>query len=373
MNSGLSSTQYCHSWPDLLKSHAVLSSIAKSFKLRSSSTKGLALNPGIPVEKLTPLVGKNWQVVLSHDTVLLCKSKTALLSIAFSMGRVDLQVLSSGSDADQIAAKTIEPFEKYKFENKEENGVWVNFSYSTTGVGVERNTQFIRCPQWSEIEDNYPSVCRSELAGLMAMKRPWNAGRLLIFHGQPGTGKTFGIRALLMAWRDRFNFVVVTDPEKLLASPSYYYEVASAPNMNSVPGAPSPDDDDDSSTSKKKRILFIIEDSGDLISVASRKSHWDKFGKLLNVTDGLIGQGREDAFLMSFNEELENIDPAIVRPGRCISKVEFSKFTPQESADWLSRNGARSAERVGSDDLSLAELYQLKGIAKPKKSVPVTV
>ncbi len=375
MKSDLSSTQYCHSWGDLLRSHAILSSVPKSFRLKTSSSRGLSVNPALTPDKLVPLV-KGWKVVMATDSTILYRSKTALLQVAFSMGRVDLQVLSSGFDAEALAVKTIAPFEKFKFENKEDGGVWVNFSYSSPNMGVERNTQFIRCPIWSEIKDNYPSNCRSELDRLMGMKRPWNEGRLLIWHGEPGTGKTFGIRALLMAWRDRFNFVVVTDPEKMLASPSYYYEIASAPNMNSVPGAPSQDDDDDSSTSKKKRILFIVEDSADLIAVGSRKQHWDKFGKLLNVTDGLIGQGREDVFLFTFNEALGAIDPAMVRPGRCISRTEFSKFHTEDAMIWLSKNGLGNCEPSGADTLepcSLAELYQMKAKAKSQKNVPVTV
>jgi SpoVK/Ycf46/Vps4 family AAA+-type ATPase len=241
--------------------------------------------------------------------------------------------------------------------------------------GVERNTQFMRCPTWSEIQENYPMACRGELGRIMHMKRPWADGRLMIWHGPPGNGKTFGIRSLLMAWREQFNFIIVADPEKMMASPSYYYEVASAPNMNSVPGSqPQDDDDEDSSVSKKKRLLFILEDTADLISTESRQRHWDKFGKLLNITDGLIGQGREDIFLISFNEQLEAIDPAITRPGRCISRVEFPKFTQEEAQEWLAKNKLSHLETSGADTLepvTLAELYQMK--AKAKKQVPVTV
>lgn len=374
MNHAIVSTNYSHSMADMLKTHAVLKALPSDFVMQSSAQKSLMIDPGLTADKLLPLI-KGWKPIVVVDSTIYFKQKKMILSATFQTGRVDVNVHSGGLDAEVIAAKTIQPFEKFKFENKEETGVWVNFSYAGSMGGVERNTQFLRCPTWAEIRENYAPSCLGELDRLMKLKKPWNSGRLMIWHGEPGTGKTFAIRALLMAWRDRFNFVIVTDPEKLMANPSYYYEVASAPNMNSVPGAqPDDGDDDDSGSSKKKRLLFIIEDSADLLSVESRKRHWDKFGKLLNITDGLIGQGREDIFLPTFNEKIEEIDPAVTRPGRCISRLEFQKFTTEEAQEWLVKNKLGDQEPSGADTLepvTLAELYQMK--AKAKRQVPVTV
>lgn len=371
MNHAIVSTNYSHSTSDLLKNHAILKALPSDFVLQSSSNKGLMIDPKVTIDKLLPLI-KGWKPIVVLDSTIYFKGKKAVMSASFVPGRVDVHVYSAGFDAEAVADKILEPFQKFKFENKEEGGVWVNFCYAGSMGGVERNTQFMRCPTWSEIQENYPASCRNELSRSIKMKKPWADGRLMIWHGEPGTGKTFAIRSLLMAWRDQFNFVIVADPEKLMASPSYYYEVASQPNMNSVPGAQpqNDDDDEDASTSKKKRLLFIIEDSADLITTASRQRHWDKFGKLLNITDGLIGQGREDIFLLTFNEQLEAIDPAIIRPGRCISRLEFQKFSTEEAQEWLAKRKLGHLEPSGAD-MALAELYQMK--AKAKKQVPVTV
>lgn len=375
MDHSINSSQYCNTLGDILKAHALMKALPKNFVLKSTAAQTIMIDPALTAAKLVPLIDKVWKVLVVSGTTAYYSGKNSIMSATFMPGRVDIHVYSSDLQAEMRAVKLIEPFEKYKFENKEEGGVWVNFSFMN-GMNVERNNQFIRCPDWSEIRGNYARSCQEELDRSMEMKKPWDEGRLMIWHGEPGTGKTFAIRSLLMAWRDRFNFVIVTDPEKLLASPSYYYEVASAPNMNAVPGAQSNDDDDqDPNYSKKKRLLFIIEDSGDLISTESRRKHWDKFGKLLNITDGLIGQGREDIFLLTFNEELREIDPAIVRPGRCISKLEFQKFPLEDAQSWLTRNGVGHLEPFGADRLSpvasLAELYQIK--SKGKNQVPVQV
>lgn len=376
MKHEMTSTLSCHSWADLLKNYALMTALPKGFLLKSSTQRTMMVNPAATAEKLVPLIDKSWKIIMASDSIILYTGKNSVMSVMFMTGRVDIQVYCSDLGAEVLAEKVIKPFEKFKFENKDDGGVWVNFCFSN-GMNVERNTQFLRCPTWAELQENYPWTCRNELGRTIQMNKPWADGRLMIWHGQPGTGKTFAIRSLLMAWRERFNFVIVTDPEKMLANPAYYYEISSAPNMNSVPGAqPQDDEDDESSDSKKKRLLFIIEDSGDLSSAESRKKHWDKFGKLLNITDGLIGQGREDIFLLTFNEELKAIDPAMVRPGRCISQLEFKKFSTEEAQKWLSKNGLGHLEPSGSDtfeDASLAELYQMKAKAHAKKNVPVTV
>lgn len=373
MKSSIVTPTSSHSIGDLLRNHAILSALPKDFMLQSSAEKTIEIDPSVTVDKLVPLI-KGWKPIVATDSIVYFKLKNSIMSMEYRPGYLTIHVYSSDLLAYPTAAKVIEPFEKLKNYNKDDNGVWVNFSYMT-GMNVDRNTQFMRCPKWDEIKNNYPAECQSELSRTMKMKQPWKDGRLMIWHGDPGSGKTFAIRSLLMAWRDQFNFVIVADPEKLMASPSYYYEVASAPNMNSVPGAQSQDDDDeDPARSKKKRLLFIIEDSGDLISTGSRQKHWDKFGKLLNITDGLVGQGREDIFLLTFNEKLDNIDPAVVRPGRCISQLEFERFSEEEVHAWLAAHGADyepSDSTLPFRGPTLAELYQVK--ANKKNTVPVTV
>ena len=41
--------------------------------------------------------------------------------------------------------------------------------------------------------------------------------------------------------------------------------------------------------------------------------------------------------LITTNEDLGKLNPAIMRPGRCASEIEFSRFTPEEANRWLLR------------------------------------
>ena len=43
--------------------------------------------------------------------------------------------------------------------------------------------------------------------------------------------------------------------------------------------------------------------------------------------------------LVTTNEPLRTIHPAVSRPGRCAAQVEFTAFPPEEADAWLERQG----------------------------------
>lgn len=273
-------------------------------------------------------------------------------------GHVTLKIAASNFKAKEIVAVLASQFDCIKMENEEEDGVWVDFSHMGQ-YGATKTMEFLKCPKWSDIKDNYPTAVSNGLSRLIGMPDPWTYGRLLIWNGNPGTGKTYTVRSLMMEWRKQFDFLVITDPERFAQDPTYYYSVAS--EVKDRPAARRMIDDDDyamepgrDDEQKGKRLLFILEDSADLILQESRASHYDKVGKLLNMTDGLFGQGREDIFLITFNEQVDRIDPAFLRPGRCISNIEFLPFQQEEAAVWIKKHGAAYKPRT---PMTLAEMY----------------
>jgi ATP-dependent 26S proteasome regulatory subunit len=74
----------------------------------------------------------------------------------------------------------------------------------------------------------------------------------------------------------------------------------------------------------------------------------------LNLVDGILGQGLRLLVLVTTNEPLRQLHPAIVRPGRCAARVEFSRFSPTEAREWLRAHDADDAE---SGSATLAELF----------------
>jgi hypothetical protein len=76
--------------------------------------------------------------------------------------------------------------------------------------------------------------------------------------------------------------------------------------------------------------------------------------RLLNLVDGLIGQGLRVLVLVTGNEPLRHLHPALSRPGRCASIVEFHPFSEAEAAAWLVDRGHKR-NCVGG--CTLADLY----------------
>jgi hypothetical protein len=205
--------------------------------------------------------------------------------------------------------------------------------------GPSETTRSIDVPTWGDIRDNYPAPVAAQLERLMHPDyRPDGRGQLVLWYGEPGTGKTFGLRALGWEWREWCSFHYVTDPETFFGRPDYMLHVIL--------------EDDDEDEDKQWKLL-ILEDTGELLAADAKARTGQGLSRLLNVVDGIIGQGLRVIVLVTTNEELRKLHPAVSRPGRCLAKVEFVAFTTDEAQEWLARNGVEADAAGGT----LASLF----------------
>jgi len=77
--------------------------------------------------------------------------------------------------------------------------------------------------------------------------------------------------------------------------------------------------------------------------------------------------------LVTTNEPLRHLHPAVGRPGRCAARIEFSPFSAEEAAAWLEARGG-VADPSGA---TLASLFARAGgyESEPERAVgfaPVT-
>jgi hypothetical protein len=102
--------------------------------------------------------------------------------------------------------------------------------------------------------------------------------------------------------------------------------------------------------------LVVLEDAGEMLAIDARREVGQALSRLLNITDGLLGQGMNALVLVTTNEPLGKLHPAIHRDGRCLAQVEFPQLPPAEANAWLERHG--STVRV-TRPIGLAELYSI--------------
>ena len=264
-------------------------------------------------------------------------------------------------------------------ERDREGRVPVTFwSYSPHGpMPMGRS---LAVPTWEEIASNYPDETRRALARLMSGELPWRGGQLILWHGETGTGKTTALRALAREWSAWCEPHYITDPEKFFGDQSDYMlsvmlqqetffeedeaiegEVAGLVHGGMWAVAPQAVTSSASIPSGERPAeptwrLLILEDTGELLAADARIQRGQGLSRFLNVVDGLIGQGLRILVLVTTNEELGRLHPAVARPGRCAANVLFNRLATEHANTWLRERGH---DGTVSEPATLATLYAL--------------
>jgi hypothetical protein len=222
-------------------------------------------------------------------------------------------------------------------------------SASSLNIWVDKDNHWrtaVDADPWDKTERNYPAATRSALDALMA-RRSWmpGEGRFILLHGDPGTGKSSAIRTIAKEWASWCNVQLVIDPEKLFSDTTFLVRILNSSTSFGGDGGFAVSNGDRNDPWK----IIVAEDvEGQLLGSGGGSG---SLARLLNVTDGILGQGSRSLVLFSTNRPLRELPASLVRPGRILSNIEFRRFNRAEASNWLGRP-------IGAEGATLAELYE---------------
>lgn len=188
-------------------------------------------------------------------------------------------------------------------------------------------------------EKAYPAHVRQQIREVAAWaENPNPFGRIAIFAGPPGTGKSFAVRALITE-TEHVEWVIV---------PPHLVSRLAGPDMVQVLI---------DQRSEEGPLGLIVEDADTLLRERAAGNDENVISQVLNLGEGIPGDIADLRIVMTTNVARLQIDKALLRKGRLFKFVQFDKLEPEHAAALY--KDLTGKEHTFRDPVALSDVYGL--------------
>ena len=224
----------------------------------------------------------------------------------------------------------------YKKKAGDDNNIW-KIALSN-GSFTLLKSKVSECPGF-DVRKQYNDDFLEEDAIISEFIAEDNKSGLVILHGEKGTGKTTYIRNLILNNKDKKFIFVPSNLVTMLGEPSFGGFIGKLTNS-----------------------IMILEDcEGAIQSRKSGLGSSSAVSLILNMTDGLLSDDLSMKFICTFNENTKNIDSALLRKGRLVSKYEFKPLCAEKTNNLLAELYTFDEnEELPNKPMTLADIYNYR-------------